>query len=231
MSQLIMKNEGTVDKFIGDAIMAFWGAPKDDPDHAFKAVETALQLKSELNHLHKTYKKSSFPDISVGIGINSGIVSVGNFGSNERFDYTVMGDNVNLASRLEGANKNYGTTILISEATKNIIKHSFFYRYIDKVQVKGRKEAVNIYEPLSKGSPPEDILNEVKTFEKGIKAYQYQNFHKAYRIIKALHKNHPSQLYQSYIDRIKDCLESLPSDQWNGSERRNGLPVNKLSTK
>jgi len=231
MSQLIMKNEGTVDKFIGDAIMAFWVAPKDDPDHAFKAVETALQLKSELNHLQKTYKKDSLPDISVGIGINSGIVSVGNFGSNERFDYTVMGDNVNLASRLEGANKNYGTTILISEATKDIIKDSFFYRYIDKVQVKGRKEAVNIYEPLSKGSPPKDISNEVKTFEKGIKAYQHQNFHEAYHIIKALHKNNPIQLYQSYLDRISAYLKSPPADQWDGSERRNRLPVNKLSTK
>ncbi len=231
MSQLIMKNEGTVDKFIGDAIMAFWGAPKDDPDHARKAVGTALQLKSELNHLHKTYKKKGLPDISVGIGINSGTVSVGNFGSNDRFDYTVMGDNVNLASRLEGANKNYGTTILISEATKNIIKESFFYRYIDKVQVKGRKEAVNIYEPLSKGSPPMDILNEVNTFEKGIKAYQHQDFHTAYYMIKTLYKNNPIQLYQSYLDRINGYLKSPPSDQWDGSERRNRLPVNKLSKK
>ena len=231
MSKLIMENEGTVDKFIGDSIMAFWGAPKDDPDHANKAVETALQLKSELSSLHKSHKKKDMPEISVGIGINSGIVSVGNFGSNERFDYTVMGGNVNLASRLEGANKNYGTTILISEATKNIIKHNFFYRYIDKVQVKGRKEAINIYEPLIKGLPPNELLNEVKTFEKGIKAYQHQNFQAAYNILKSLHKNHPIQLYQSYLDRIKSYIESPPSEQWNGAERRSRLPVNKLLTK
>ena len=231
MSQLIMKNNGTVDKFIGDAIMAFWGAPSDEPDHAIKAVQTALQLKSELSHLHKHHEMNHFPEISVGIGINSGIMSVGNFGSKERFDYTVMGDNVNLASRLEGANKNYGTTILISEATKNIIKGSFFCRYIDKVQVKGREEAVDIFEPLLEGPPPEDILNEVKTFEKGIKAYQDQNFQEAYHIIKPLHKNHPIQLYQSYLDRIKIFIKSPPAAHWDGAERRSRLPVNRLSTK
>ena len=231
MSRVIMKNNGTVDKFIGDAIMAFWGAPKEDPDHAIKAVHTALQLKLELNRMEKNHKMKNLPKISVGIGINSGVVSVGNFGSKERFDYTVMGDNVNLASRLEGANKNYGTTILISESTKNIIKKSFFCRYIDKVRVKGRQEAVDLYEPLSEGSPPDDILNQVKIFEKGIKAYQHQNFQEAYQIIGTLHKNDPSRLYQSYLDRIKGFIKSPPSAQWDGVERRSRLPVNKLLTK
>ena len=163
MSRIIMENKGTVDKFIGDAVMAFWGAPHSEPGHALKAVSTALKLVKELRLLQNEYKKMNLPEISVGIGINTGIMSVGNFGSKERFDYTVMGDNVNLASRLEGTNKNYGTSILISASTRDQIKDAVLCRYIDKVQVKGRKEPVDLYEPLMEGSPSEELdKNEVK---------------------------------------------------------------------
>ena len=231
MSRIIMKNSGTVDKFIGDAIMAFWGAPREDLNHAINAVNTALLLKSELVHLQNSYKEQNLPEISVGIGINSGVVSVGNFGSDDRFDYTVMGDNVNLASRLEGANKNYGTTILISEATKKLLKDTFFCRYIDKVKVKGRQEAVDLYEPLSKGLPANNLIEEVKVFERGISEYQHQNFQEALMIIEKLYNNNPNQLYQSYLDRINGFIQSPPSVEWNGSERRSQLPANKLLTK
>ncbi len=231
MSHIIMQNKGTVDKFIGDAIMAFWGAPKEDPDHALKAVHTALLLKSEIALLHKQYKKQNLPQISIGIGINSGMVSVGNFGSKERFDYTVMGDNVNLASRLEGANKNYDTTILITKATKNIIQKNCFCRYIDKVQVKGRNEPVDLFEPISKSMPPDNILNDVKFFEDGVKAYQQQDFKKAFNIMEALFNKNPTRLYQSYMDRIQGFLDFPPSAEWNGVERRSQLPVNILKTK
>ena len=112
-----------------------------------------------------------------------------------------------------------------------MLKTLFFCRYIDKVQVKGRQEAVDLYEPLSKGSPSQDILNKVKVFEKGITAYQHQNFHEAYQIIEALHKKHPTQLYQSYLDRIKGFIKSPPPAQWEGAERRHLLPVNKLLSK
>lgn len=231
MSHIIMENNGTVDKFIGDAIMAFWGAPKEEPNHAAIAVRTALLLTAELKQLHKIYKKTNLPKISLGIGINSGIMSVGNFGSKERFDYTVMGDNVNLASRLEGANKNYGTSILISETTKTMIKEAFFCRYIDKVQLKGRQESVDLYEPISEGLPSVDIINEVKTYENAVIAYQHQDFQKACHIIGKLHENNPTQLYQSYLDRINGFIKSPPSTQWKGVERRYQLPVNKLLTK
>ncbi|MCP3873604.1 MAG: adenylate/guanylate cyclase domain-containing protein [Desulfobacteraceae bacterium] len=220
MSRIIMKNNGTVDKFIGDAIMAFWGAPRENLSHAVDAVETALQLKSELTHLHTRYKKQDLPKISVGIGINSGIVSVGNFGSKDRFDYTVMGDNVNLASRLEGANKNYGTTILISENTKNLLQDTFFCRYIDKVKVKGRQKAVDLYEPILKGIPGNDLAEEVKMFENGISEYQNQNFHQALSIMKALYENHYTPLYKSYLDRINGFINSPPANEWDGEERR-----------
>lgn len=152
MSHIIMDNKGTVDKFIGDAIMAFWGAPNDDADHPGKAVHTALLMKSHLVKINKSFKEQGMPEISIGIGINSGLMSVGNFGSHDRFDYTVMGDNVNLSSRIEGINKTYGTTILVSESTQQKCKDQFFFHFIDRVRVKGRKQSVRIYEPFFKGS-------------------------------------------------------------------------------
>lgn len=231
MSRIIMGNKGTVDKFIGDAIMAFWGAPHSEPGHALKAVSTALKLVSELKSLQDAYQKMNLPEISVGIGINTGIMSVGNFGSKERFDYTVMGDNVNLASRLEGANRNYGTSILISTATRDQIKDAVFCRYIDKVQVKGREEPVDLYEPLVEGCPPEELYKEVKLFENGISAYQSMDFERAGHIMALLNKNRPCLLYQSYMDRISGFMKSLPPDSWNGIERRGQLSANKLFTK
>lgn len=231
MSRIIMENKGTVDKFIGDAIMAFWGAPYDEPDHAKKAVSTALKLIDELKLLQEAYKKMNLPEILVGIGINTGIMSVGNFGSKERFDYTVMGDNVNLASRLEGANKNYGTSILISNTTMNIIKDAVFCRYIDKVQVKGREEAVDVYEPLTEGTPSTELVHEVKLFENGIKAYQSMDFQKAWYIMDTLHKNYPCRLYRSYLDRIEGFMKSPPPEGWKGAERRRQLPANKMTDK
>ncbi len=231
MSRIIMENNGTVDKFIGDAIMAFWGAPTTEENHALKAVHAAIDLKEELNQIQLSFTDKSIPKINVGIGVNSGPMSVGNFGSQDRFDYTVMGDNVNLASRLEGANKNYGTTILISESTRDLVKDNIFCRYVDKVIVKGRQEPVDLYEPLSIGNPPDDVLQEVQTFRKGVDAYQEQNFEKAQQIISKLNQSKPQKLYQSYLDRIRAFMESPPPEEWNGAERRNYLPVNKLTTK
>ena len=152
MSQIIMENNGTVDKFIGDAIMAFWGAPNDDAKHPDKAVQTALLMKSHLTTMNQSFRDQGMPEIAIGIGIHSGLMSVGNFGSHDRFDYTVMGDNVNLASRIEGINKTYGTTILISESTKERLKDQFSFQFIDRVTVKGRQQRVKIYEPFTKGS-------------------------------------------------------------------------------
>ncbi len=229
MSQIIMKNNGTVDKFIGDAIMAFWGAPNDVPNHAQMAVHTALELKNQMTIFYKQNK--NLPQISVGIGINTGLMSVGNFGSKQRFDYTVMGDHVNLASRLEGANKNYGTTILISEQTKNIINDTIYNRFVDKVQVKGRQEPVNLYEPLYEGQPPEHITDEMEQFEKGVNAYQNQEFKLAIKLFNSLQDLFPCRLYESYIDRINGFIASPPPESWTGIERREHLPATKLTTK
>jgi len=148
MSRVIMENGGTVDKFIGDAIMAFWGAPETDADHAAKAVRAAMLMKKKLEDMRPDFQKRQMPEIVVGIGIHTGMVSVGNFGSNERFDYTAMGDAVNLASRLEGINRYYGTEILISGYTRGLLGKQFACRYVDRLQVKGRSQWVDIYEPI-----------------------------------------------------------------------------------
>ena len=144
------KNEGVVDKFIGDAIMALFGAPLDVRDHAYKACLTALDMLEELKALRAKLKKEKRPDIDIGIGINTGIMTVGNMGSDLRFDYTVIGDNVNLASRLEGLNKEYGTHILISESTYKEVKGRLKCKELGAAKVKGKTEAVKIYELLGK---------------------------------------------------------------------------------
>jgi adenylate cyclase len=231
MSQIIIENNGTVDKFIGDAVMAFWGAPKDDAWHAYKAVKAAMEMKAEVSRMALEFKQRNLPDINIGIGINTGKMSVGNFGSKERFDYTVMGDNVNLASRLEGANKNYGTVILISQSTRQQIAEHVFCQYIDKVQVKGRLQAIDLYEPLVVGQPDKLLSENVSLFEQGVKAYQNRDFKRASHIMTTLYQKQPLRLYESYIERINAFKASPPPPEWSGVERRARLPVHKLKTK
>jgi class 3 adenylate cyclase/CHASE2 domain-containing sensor protein len=154
MTSIIRKNQGLVDKFMGDAIMAFWGAPLDQPDHAERACSSSLEMIDKLKELQKKWKKEGIPSFDIGIGLNSGEAIVGNMGSSNRFDYTAMGDNVNIASRLEGLNKNYGTNIIISENTYKMVKDKFKTRKLDVVQVKGKKKSIIIYELLSKKNKP-----------------------------------------------------------------------------
>ncbi|TSC75157.1 MAG: adenylate cyclase [Parcubacteria group bacterium Gr01-1014_44] len=155
MSEVIMETRGIIDKYIGDAIMAFWGAPLSDSAHAAHALQAALKMSAALKDLNKEFERDGLPQLAIGIGINSGEVIVGNMGSEKRFDYTVIGDAVNLASRLEGLNKTYGTEIIISEATKNLLNPQAIqemgvdFKKLDMVQVKGKEEAVVIYTPVA----------------------------------------------------------------------------------
>jgi len=150
MSEIILKHEGTLDKFVGDAIVAFWGAPVPHRDHAVKACLAALEYQAELKKLRTKWKSENKDPFFARIGIHTGKMVVGNVGSTKRFDYTVIGDAVNLGSRLEGANKLYGTEILISEATYKAAKHKIETKEIDVITVKGKTKPVKVYELIGK---------------------------------------------------------------------------------
>jgi len=145
MTNVIIANGGTVDKFMGDCIMAFWNAPLKTADHQMLAVLTASQMQSELAMLNEQLTAESLPNIKVGIGINSGEALVGNMGSDQRFDYSVIGDPVNLAARLESASKTLGHTLIVGEATKKVIDDKFPFKFVDSITVKGKTEPVNVY--------------------------------------------------------------------------------------
>ena len=160
MTVCIQDKRGTVDKYIGDAIMAFWGAPVSDPDHARHALECGLAMQKALRELDPLFAKKHWPALRIGVGLNCGTMSVGDMGSQFRRSYTVMGDAVNLASRLEDLTKEYGVGILVSE---NIVREvtDFVYREVDKVRVKGKQEGVTIFEPIGQqGEVDGDTLAE-----------------------------------------------------------------------
>ena len=143
MTDIILKHGGTVDKYMGDCIMAFWNAPLDTPNHQYMAIKAAREMKRKL--IQMNIKEEFGTELKIGIGINTGEAVVGNMGSEQRFDYSVLGDAVNLASRLEGISKNYDTTIVIGEDTYRTVKDKFKFRKLDDVQVKGKSNKVAIY--------------------------------------------------------------------------------------
>ena len=217
MSNIVLQSKGTVDKFIGDAVMAIWGAPLEDADHAANCVRAAFAMMKKLKSLQEDWTKRGVPDVAIRIGINTGIVSVGNFGSDQRFDYTVMGDNVNLASRLEGANKAYGTSIIISEYTKAALGEGFYCRMLDMVRVKGKDLPVLIYEPLCEGEPTPEMRRATEAFTKALEHYANREFQEATEIIQALNTEAPSQLYGLYLDRLAHFATNPPPEDWDGA--------------
>jgi adenylate cyclase len=160
MSDIVLKHQGMIDKYIGDAVMAFYNAPLDVKEHAASACRSALEMIDELEKLNKTFNKEGLPKIAIGIGLNTAEVVVGNMGSAKRFNYTVIGDGVNLASRVEGLNKVYGTHILITEFTKACIGDEFLTRELERVKVKGKEEAVMLYELLKDTSANRELCQE-----------------------------------------------------------------------
>ena len=217
MSSVLLEHGGTVDKYIGDAIMAIWGAPLLDNDHAARAVRASLASIKRLEKLQEEeLQKDQAEKIEIGIGLNTGEMNVGNFGSSQRFDYTVIGDNVNLASRLEGLTKVYGCRILISESTRDAAGSDFFCRYVDRVRVKGRKLPVNIYEPLCEGEPDGDLQREVTSFQQALTAYQQRDFIAARQIMSELHEQNNRKLYRLYLERIEVFLSAPPPPDWDG---------------
>ncbi|MFK8139306.1 MAG: CHASE2 domain-containing protein [Bdellovibrionales bacterium] len=218
MTDLVFSNKGTLDKYMGDAVMAFFGAPISYPEHAKMGVKCALEMLEKLEILRKEFKEKGLPDMDIGIGLNTGDMSVGNMGSETVRSYTVMGDAVNLGARLEGINKQYGTRIIISEFTYQDCKDDFICREIDWVKVKGKLEPVRIFEVVGFNDlKDQNLVSTVDNFKLGFDAYHSKNFEEAMRLFQEAEsltpKDGPSLLY---IERTQNYLNSPPPENWDG---------------
>ncbi|MCK9281155.1 MAG: adenylate/guanylate cyclase domain-containing protein [Melioribacteraceae bacterium] len=217
MTEIVLSNQGTLDKYIGDAIMAFWGAPIELRTHAINACSTALQMQKKLIELNKKFSLSNENNLSVRIGINSGNVIVGNIGGSKRFDYTVMGDNVNLASRLESVNKVYSTCILIGENTYELIKDDFITRELDSIKVKGKEIKTNIYELFStKDEVEPEIFSFIDKFSNALALYRNQKFEKAIIIFNDCFEKYSDEASKVFIERCNYFINNKPDEDWDG---------------
>ena len=217
MSEIIVKHGGTIDKYIGDAIMALFGAPLDMPDHSRQACRTALEMVQSLKALDQEWLELGRPTLRIGIGINSGPVSVGNMGSSRLFDYTAIGDNVNLASRLEGLNKFYGTEILVSATTAQHLGNDFYFREVDLVRVKGKKQPIVIYEVLGEGIPEEALARFLELYRQGLASFRGRNFAQAQEALQtAFHLKPTDALCSHYLNWAEKFLENPPGPEWDG---------------
>jgi len=219
MTRIIKDNQGTLDKFMGDAIICFFGAPLEN-NHPYFACKTALEIIKELNRMRPTMIHEAFKDIHIGIGINTGDVTVGNIGSMELFDYTAIGDNMNLASRLEGLNKYYGTSILISGETQQRISANFITREIDTVNVKGRTQPVTLFELIAERSDSTEnaaLLEErIAIFNAGLQHYRTGNFLTAISAFESyLNKNIDDKPAKLLLDRSIKLSTDKPAN-WDG---------------
>ena len=219
LTEVIYRNRGTIDKYMGDAIMGFWGAPKREPDHARLAIRAALEMHQKIAELQPRFWAKNWPEIRIGVGLNSGRMSVGNMGSRIRVAYTVMGDAVNLASRLEGLTKDYGAPIIVGEATRDLAQHDFVFREIDRVRVKGKLEPVAIYQPLGvTGEVAKPVLDELRLFNQAVKLYRAQEWDMAeLQLFNLLKLSPDSMLYQLYLEHIRIFRSSPPGRNWDGA--------------
>ncbi len=218
MSTIIRsKYKGTLDKYIGDAIMAFWGAPVDDPNHTRNGVLAALEMLRECVALNQKFASRGWPPLKIGVGVNSGGVRVGNMGSNIRQAYTVMGDPVNVASRLEGRTKYYGVGCLVGEATRSVVKDVVF-KEIDKIKVKGKEEALSIYEPIGVESEVDkSVLDQIRLWHQTLKLYRSRQWDQVEVNLLNLQRANPGcGLYELYSERVtRHRRVPLPQD-WDG---------------
>ncbi len=217
MTDVVFKHDGMLDKYMGDAIMAVFGAPLDQPDHARRACQTALEMMDELHRLQKKWQAEGKPVLNIGIGVNSGDMVVGNMGSEMRFDYTVMGDMVNLGSRLEGINKEYGSNIIFSEFTYNAVKDFMCCRELDWVRVKGKKLPVKIYELLAEKKDESKFKELITAFEEGLALYRASRWDEAIAAFqKTLGIRPEDEAARLYIERCNNLKENPPPAPWDG---------------
>jgi adenylate cyclase len=217
MTRVIHKNRGTIDKYMGDAIMSFWGAPLKDSEHARHALYAALEMMDELKVMQKDFKARGWPLVNIGIGLNTGNMNVGNMGSEFRMAYTVLGDAVNQGSRLEGLTKYYGVNIIVSETTKDSISE-YIFRELDLVTVLGKNESVAIYEPVGhRNDLDKSIISEITDYKRALREFRSQNWDRAevgfFNLSRA---DSDRRLYQIYLDRITHFRKEPPRDDWDG---------------
>ncbi len=219
MTDIIMKYDGIIDKYEGDAIMAEFGAPLADDQHAQKACYAALEMQEKLVEMRMKLKKEGRPELRARAGVNSGQVVLGNMGSQSVFDYTVMGDNVNLASRLEGANKEYGSYIMISEWTQELVKNEVITRELDLIRVKGKEKGVKVFEVLARVSTgiPNSTKKALEAYNQGLLAYRQQRWDEAIVYFKAaLHAKPEDGPSQTYLERSEEFKKNPPPENWDG---------------
>lgn len=216
MSSIILTEKGTIDKYMGDAIMAFWGAPINCPNQATKACNTALFQQKAIPEINQKLKERNLPNVAVRIGINTGMANVGNIGTSERLEYTAIGDTVNLGSRLESINKQYGTKIIISESTKEKLEADrFFLRELDLICVKGKTKPIRIFELIAfNGEQTKEQENIKKTYEEGLEFYRKQDWKKAEAKFASLKNDIVSKKMLERIEILKN--ENLGKN-WNGA--------------
>lgn len=220
MTEIIFSNEGTLDKYEGDAIVAFWGAPIPQPDHALRACRAAVEMQDKLAAIRPGWVKEGKPALNVRIGINTGEMIVGNMGGIGHFDYTVIGDSVNIGARLEGANKQYSTNVIVSESTYRYISSQVVVRELDMLIVAGRTEPIRVYEliGMANGAIAPNRLNFVENYTKGLTLYRRRQWSSAIKQFEKALKIAPLDFpAQMYIERSQLYLASPPPDDWNGS--------------
>jgi adenylate cyclase len=217
MTEIVFKNKGTLDKYMGDALMAFFGAPIHYEKHPHEACRTALQHLEKLADLQDEFKKEGIPPIDIGIGINTGDMSVGNMGSNIVRSYTVMGDAVNLGSRLEGINKEYGTKIIISEFTYAEVKDEFVCREVDQVKVKGKTKPIRIFELVAEGKVSAERRQRLDTFETAYREYEKKMFAEALVKFESLVQGESvDPVAEVYVERCQEFITNPPPENWDG---------------
>ena len=216
ITKVIIEMNGTVDKYMGDGLMAFWGAPVDDSEHALHTCQAVLQMQVALKQLNEEFRIENKPVAQTRVGISTGEVVVGNVGSDERLNYTLLGDPVNLASRLEGLNKIYGTWMIVSEFTYNKVKDRFKFRLLDKVAVKGKQQGVYIYELLGDAAPDLKLQQYNQDFFGAFSQYESGDWQMAINLFNNLDKKYPEDtLIKIFIER---CLtfSANPPANWDG---------------
>jgi adenylate cyclase len=219
MSGIIFKNDGTLDKYEGDAVMAFWGAPIPQHDHAYRACLSALQMQESLLELNNTWAAAGKPGIRIRIGLNTGEMVVGNMGATGKFAYTVIGDSVNIASRLEGANREYRTGIMVSQRTYALVKDRIIGRELDRITVKGRSEPVTVFELLCSRDHPqaEEIERFLGKYSAGLEFYHTRLWTEGLSAFaEALQLRPDDYTTQLHITRIHACQTTPPPEDWNG---------------